>query len=136
MLTTLQPSTWHALGLGVAANWAILGLSAMTWPHRTAALFGCGPENGSTSAALAGTNMPADANKSADGTDDDGGGAAAVDVPGLVTLVGCRDLTFSAALFALGYNGRTREMGTVILSTMVVCAVDVFVVWRRRKLSE
>jgi hypothetical protein len=129
-ILALQPSTWHALGLGVAANWAILGLSAMTWPHHTAALFGCGPQQGSSSSSSSSRSAAA---KTTPGSDN----AAAVDVPGLVTLMGCRDLTFSVALFALGYEGRTREMGTVILSsTVVVCAVDIYVVWRRHKMRE
>lgn len=100
---------WNTLGLGVAASFAALGAGAMAFPHLTADVFGL--------RALA-----------------EGSGRA--DVPAVISLIGARDLSIATALFALGRAGREKEMGTVILSTMLLCAVDVYVVWRNGKYRE
>jgi hypothetical protein len=99
----LKASTWTALGLGVAANYAVLGLAAFAAPQRTADLFGLDTA------------------------------IAPADVSVAMSLVAVRDLSFGAATFALGRAGRTREMGTVILSSLIVCAWDIYVAWRKGK---
>lgn len=103
-MAVVQRSTWHTLGLAVATNLAGLGLAAILSPHRTANLFGF-------RAALSGNTA---------------------DVPAMMSLVGARDLSLAIMLFSLARTGLHREMGTLILSGMVVCATDIYVVWRRK----
>lgn len=56
-------------------------------------------------------------------------------VPLLMPLLGARDVSIAAALFALGWSGKTREMGTVILGGMILCVADVAVVWKEKGLA-
>lgn len=115
MASVFTPSTWNTLGLGVATCYATLGLSAALVPHRTAALLGFRVSGG-----------PAG---NPDGYDDN--------VPGMMAFIGARDLSIAAALFAFGGDGGgNREMGTLILSTMILCTVDVCVAWRNGKRLE
>lgn len=106
----LSASTWNTLGLGVAVSLA--GLGSMTWllPHRAAETFGF-------NAALK----------------DQG---ARAEVPGLMSLAAARDLSLATAMIVLGVAGQNREMGVVLLSTMVVCGWDTYVVWRNNKRRE
>lgn len=104
-MSSISQTTWNSLGYTVAATWAGLGLTAMISPHRTAGFF-CFHD------ALSG----------------DGRG----DVPHMMSLVGARDLSLALAMFALARAGRNRELGTLILSTMIVCAGDMYIVWKRR----
>lgn len=61
---------------------------------------------------------------------------AGPDATNLGLLISSRDLAIAATLFALGRSGSNNEMGTVILSTLIVAAADVVVVWRERKYPE
>ncbi|KAF3069571.1 hypothetical protein CFAM422_007072 [Trichoderma lentiforme] len=106
----ISASTWNSLGLGVAATFAILGSSALFDKKRTAELFSLEPRATS-------------AEKPKDGS-----------LVGL--LVGSRDLTMAATLFALHRAGQTDAMGTVILSSMIICAADVYIVWKGKKRAE
>lgn len=109
----ISPSTWNVLGLSVAATFAVLGSSALVDSKRTAELFGLSP--------------PLAASSSDEETPS----------PGVVAiLVGSRDLTMATALFALHRGGHADAMGTVILSSMVLCAADIYLVWRRKKWAE
>ncbi|RFU80957.1 hypothetical protein TARUN_1242 [Trichoderma arundinaceum] len=112
----ISSSTWNALGLSVAATFAVLGSSALVDSRRTAELFGLQPwanNNDEEKPSTAGTG------------------------PGVIgILVGTRDLTMATALFALHRAGQTDAMGTVILSSMVICAADIYLVWREKKWVE
>lgn len=102
-------SAWNTLGLGVAATWAALGLVGVLRPTRSAEIFGV-------------LSM-----HKADGTPDD---------TGIALLFGSRDFTIAAALFALYSAGRDEEMGTVILSSMIICVADIYLAWKSRRGSE
>ena len=104
-MAAIQPSTWNHLGHAVATSWAGLGLLSILSPYRTAGLF-CFHDS------LSG----------------DGRG----DIPHAMSLVGARDLTLALAMFSLARAGRNRELGTLILSTLVICGADMYVVWKRR----
>ncbi|KAK4070106.1 uncharacterized protein Triagg1_6527 [Trichoderma aggressivum f. europaeum] len=109
----ISASTWNSLGLSVAAAFAVLGSSALFDKKRTAELSSLEP---STS-----DEKPRD-------------GGASASLVGL--LVGSRDLTMAATLFALHRAGQTDAMGTVILSSMIICAADVYIVWKGEKRAE
>jgi hypothetical protein len=47
--------------------------------------------------------------------------------------VSCRDLSIAAALFALYYQNKPSEMGTIILSGMILCVTDCVLVYRYRQ---
>ncbi|KAH0525313.1 hypothetical protein TsFJ059_007698 [Trichoderma semiorbis] len=111
----ISASTWNSLGLSVAATFAILGSSALFDKKRTAELFSLEPLSTSD-------EKPKD------------GGANSSSLVGL--LVGSRDLTMAATLFALHRAGQTDAMGTVILSSMIICAADVYIVWKGKKRAE
>ncbi|KKP07405.1 hypothetical protein THAR02_00467 [Trichoderma harzianum] len=105
----ISASTWNSLGLSVAATFAILGSSALFDKKRTAELFSLEPATSEE--------------KPTDGS-----------LVGL--LVGSRDLTMATTLFALHRAGQTDAMGTVILSSMIICAADVYIVWKGKKRAE
>lgn len=104
-MTSPASSTWNTLGLGVAATYATLGTASFLRPSLVAQQLGFRPI-----AAGAHDNTA-----------------------GLLAFIGARDLSFSLAIVALSRAGRYREMGTVILSTMLFCAVDLGVMWRNGK---
>ncbi|KAL7937498.1 hypothetical protein V8C35DRAFT_182009 [Trichoderma chlorosporum] len=109
----ISSSTWNNLGLGVAATFALLGSSALFDTKHAAELFSLQP-------ATSG-EKPKDVETS----------------PRLVgLLVGSRDLTMATTLFALYRAGQTDAMGTVILSSMIICAADVYIVWKGKKRAE
>ncbi|KAL7944429.1 hypothetical protein V8C42DRAFT_326752, partial [Trichoderma barbatum] len=113
MMPLISPSTWNSLGLSVAATFAILGSSALVDSKRTAELFSLEPQTSGEKPKHVGTS------------------------PSLVAiLVGTRDLTMATTLFALHRAGQMDAMGTVILSSMVICAADVYIVWRGEKWAE
>lgn len=47
--------------------------------------------------------------------------------------IGARDLSIAAALFAFYYEDKPREMGTLILSGMILCVVDTITLWNFRR---
>lgn len=96
----------------MAASFALLGSSAIIHPQTPIELFGVakGP--------LTATN------------------AATIDKHAFSILIGGRDLALAASMFVLARENRSRELGTVILSTLVVCLPDLYLVWRNRKYPE
>ncbi|KAK0766905.1 hypothetical protein N5P37_000635 [Trichoderma harzianum] len=110
----ISTSTWNSLGLSVAATFAILGSSALFDKKRTAELFSLEPSSTS------------------DGKPKDSGASSSL----VGLLVGTRDLTMATTLFALHRAGHTDAMGTVILSSMIICAADVYIVWKGKKRAE
>lgn len=106
----ISQSTWQALGLSVAASYAGLGLYSVLQPRQAASVFFALPPP-----------------KPKDGTTQDG-----VVVPLLMPLLGARDLSFAATMFALAYGGKWRELGTVILGGMILSATDIFFVWKSK----
>lgn len=110
MMPLISSTAWNSLGLSVAASFAILGSGALVDSKRTAKLFSLQPP-------------PSDEKLRAS--------------PSLVAiLVGTRDLTMATALFALHRAGKMDAMGTVILSSMIICAADIYIVWRGEKWVE
>lgn len=108
-MTSLSPTTWNALGLGVAAGWATLGLIGFFQPARSAELFGVIP---SAKDSSKGINQA------------------------MALILGSRDFSIATALFVLGREGRNEEMGTLILSTLVICGADIYLVWKVKRYAE
>lgn len=108
-MTWLSPSTWNRLGLGVAATWVALGCIGIFQPVHTAEIFGV-------------TSRDSDTNET--------------NYRAMGLLLGSRDVAIAAALFILGRAGRNREMGAVILSTLIICATDIYLVRQSRRYQE
>lgn len=105
----LSPSTWNTLGLGVAAGWATLGCIGILYPARSAELFGV-------------ISSEKDISKEANRA--------------MALILGSRDLSIATALLVLGRTGRNEEMGTLILSTLVICGADIYLVWKAKRYAE
>lgn len=110
-LSSISPTTWNTLGLGVASSWFVLSSLATFTPHRTAELFGI-------------TTLSND--RTADPES----------ILGFSGMVGSRDLTIGLAMYFLAKKGRNDELGTLILSTLCICAADIGLVWRRQSYGE
>ncbi|KAK1753865.1 hypothetical protein QBC47DRAFT_385104 [Echria macrotheca] len=111
MQLTITPSTWRVLGLSIAASYTGLGLFEILRPHRASAeFFGLGTKTTAT-------------------TTENEGETEAVAVMG--PLLGVRDLSIAAAMFMFAWEGKWREVGTVIVAGTILCAADCFIVWRR-----
>lgn len=114
MLTTVLPSTWRNLGLGVAVSFATFGLSGILFPqHAAQSAFGI-------------TAQAKDVDK---GLDNSG----AVLLP---PLIGVRDLVIAATLAMLYYRQLGWEMGFVIVSRAILCAADTLLITRQKGLHE
>ena len=125
-MLSLQPSTWNALGLGVAATFIGLGTAAASMPHYTAHVFGCAPPSTEvTSSSISTSTSTSPGQRGAD-----------VDVAGLVRLMAARDLTIGVTMACLAGHGENRATGILILSSMLLCGVDIFTVWQRRRWLE
>lgn len=107
-MAPINASTWNTLGLCVATTYATLGASTIFFPWLTAETLGFRSllEH------------------------------AKADVPGVMGFIGGRDLSIGLAIFVLGRAGRNREMGTLILSSMFLCAIDTYVFWANGKRFE
>lgn len=103
--------TWRYLGLSVAGGYTILGIYEILFPHRAAAEFFALPDPSSPIKR------------------DDAEVSQAVSI--LTPLLGVRDLSMAAAMFAFAAKGKWREVGTVIMAGTILCAADTVVVWRR-----
>lgn len=110
-LSSLSPTTWNTLGLGVASSWVVLSSLATFSPHRTAALFGITVLSDSQTADHESTL-------------------------GFSGLLGSRDLAIGLAMYFLAKKGRNDELGTLILSTLCICAADIGLVLRRKSYGE
>ncbi|CAK7235102.1 hypothetical protein SCUCBS95973_009155 [Sporothrix curviconia] len=114
MPANVLPSTWRNMGLGVAASFAVFGLSGIVFPeHATQSAFGIatGP-------------------KTADGGRNSS--AAAL----LPPLIGVRDLVIAATLVMLHYRRLGWEMGFVIVSRTLLCAADTVLIAKQKGLRE
>lgn len=119
----VSPSTWRVLGLSVAVTYMGLGSFAIAGPVHAGKLFGLYPEDSSPSS----TDKPSTIIQETEKAEH------ADAICSSMTLLGARDLSIGIALAALHYQGGNQKaMGTVILSSMVLCAVDVYEIWRRR----
>lgn len=108
----MASSTWRYLGLSVAGGYTILGAYAILFPRRAAAEFFA---------------LPNPASKSKQ----DDGGELSQAVSIVIPLLGARDLSMAAAMFAFASSGKWREMGTVILAGTILCTADSAVFWKR-----
>ncbi|KAJ9497908.1 hypothetical protein H2202_006511 [Exophiala xenobiotica] len=114
----LSPSTWHALGLSVAASFIGLGTYAIATPVQAAKVFGVYPDS---------TQSPSD--EKVHLTDKNKHAKAAIVS---MKLLGARDLSIGVAIAVFGYQHNQRAMGTVILSALILCVVDVYEIWKMR----
>ena len=114
----VSPSTWRVLGLSVAATYIGLGTFAISAPVAAAQGFNLYPKNNSgvSSEKL----LTADKEEHAKA------------ISTSMTLLGARDLSIGIALACLDYQESPRAVGTLILSGMVLCATDVYQIWRLR----
>ncbi|ETI22409.1 hypothetical protein G647_06484 [Cladophialophora carrionii CBS 160.54] len=124
----VSPSTWRLLGLGVSASYIGLGAFAISTPSLCAQAFGLYPTSpapGSNANPTRSTTKPA-----AHANTDIANHSQAVETS--MVLLGARDLTIGLAVGKLAYDFKLRETGTLLLSGMVLCAVDVYEVFRLR----
>ena len=124
----LSLPTWRLLGLSVAATYIGLGSMAMLAPPTAAKAFGVYPTTpapGSNANPTRSSTKPAE-HANADVTNH----AHAVETS--MRLLGARDFSIGLAIGKFAYDGNLREAGTLILSGMVLCAVDVAEIWRLR----
>jgi len=98
------PNVWRALGLSVAAGYVGLGTMGLLIPVKLAENHGLKP-SGPDAEKFATTTM---------------------------TWISVRDLSIGAALLAFYYQEKPREMGTLILSGMILCAADSILIYRHR----
>jgi len=123
----LSPSTYQALGLSVGAGYTILGAFATLFPSTAARTFfnlGNGVALWPYNNNHASSTTPAKPAVPSTATDDA--------VHSLMRLLGARDLSIAAAIFALDWQQKYDAVGTVILAGMGLCLADVLAVWRRR----
>ncbi|KAM0329300.1 hypothetical protein ACHAQA_004605 [Verticillium albo-atrum] len=107
----LHPTTWHLLGLSVAATYTALGVFQCTMPRQAAQLlFGVGGHH------------PKKRDEDQDSKI----------VPLLVPLLGARDLTIAAGLFTFASQGKNRDMGTMILAGTILCIADVAAIFKAK----
>jgi hypothetical protein len=121
-------STWRLLGLSVATTYIGLGTFALTSPVAASKTFGIYPTKpapGSNALPTAGGKTPA-----AHANEDIAAHASAVETS--MILLGARDLSIGLAVGKLAYDGKLREAGTLILSGIVLCTVDVWEIFKRR----
>lgn len=122
----LKPSTWQALGLSVGAGYTVLGCFATFFPTTAArTYFNLGNAEALWPFKNAGGQTPYTVNKAFTADTDEGFGL-------LTRLMGARDLSIAIAIFALDWQGQYKSVGTVILGGMVLCAADVWAVWKQR----
>ena len=100
------PPLWRILGLSVAAGYAGLGSYAAFLPLTS-----------STQVGLRSGTSTADSDKN---------------ISTAMLWIGARDFSIAAALFAFYYQDKPAEMGTVILSGMILCVVDCVTYTRMR----
>jgi hypothetical protein len=125
----LTPSTYQALGLSVAAGYTVLGSFAVLLPATAArTYFNLGHAEGLWPFWNAGARASYTLVKSP-GQNESGEDHG---ISLLMRMLGARDLSIAAAIFALDWRGEYKSVGTVILAGMVLCAVDVAVIWKQR----
>lgn len=90
------PTYWRVMGLSVAVSFAGLGTFAMIAPKKSAEVLGMTTSN-----------------KEADEV-----------ASNSMVFLGARDFSFATALAAFYYQEDPHAMGTVIMSSMILCAVD------------
>ncbi|KAI1849083.1 hypothetical protein JX265_013098 [Neoarthrinium moseri] len=105
----LSTPTWRLLGLGVAAGYGFLGVFQACSPVRASLEFYDIPKHV--------ISPQVDAYEQ---------------VGILMNLIAARDVSIAAMLLSFAYAGKTKEMGTVILAGMILCAADTVAVWKRR----
>lgn len=121
---SLTPSTWRLLGLSVAAGYIGLGTFALTTPILAAKALGVYPPPPSISTSSTAKSSSITETSSSKEHDER--------VSASMSLLAARDFSIGVALFAFDYQDKPHAMGTLILSGMVLCAADVFYVFRLR----
>lgn len=98
-------NTWRVLGLSVAAGYGLLGSMGILAPLAAATSLGLRQKPSPETDEVLRNSM---------------------------FLLGVRDVSIGAALFAFYYQDKPRAMGTAILSGMILCVGDVWLVWKLR----
>ncbi|EXJ77457.1 hypothetical protein A1O3_09683 [Capronia epimyces CBS 606.96] len=137
---SLSPSTWRVLGRSVSTSYISLGIFAITYPVVAAKCFGIYPITDDTALAAKATGTAtATATGNDNGHGHDHGNSLTTDkqrhasaVLTSMRLLGARDLSIGIALAWLDYQEKPQAVGTVILSGLVLCVVDVYEIWRLR----
>jgi hypothetical protein len=99
-------STWRVLGISVASGYTVLGSFAIFSPVNAAKVLGVWPKT-----------VPEDGNSP---------------TANLMILLGARDLSIATALWVFEYQRKEKSMATVILSGMILCALDTWMVFKTR----
>lgn len=128
----LTPATWRVLGLSVAISYMGLGTFALTAPVLAAKGFGLYPSTASRSTAEAPKSVATTATTTTRLTTEDSKETHAAAVTTSMLLLGARDLSIGVALATFWSRDDRRAMGTLILSGMVLCVVDVWEIGRLR----
>lgn len=102
--TTSIPQLLHLASLSVAGGYVGLGLYAIVRP------------------------FPAAGNLGAPSLTPSSPNAQSMKI--MTMLLGARDLSMGAALFAFAYERQWRSMGTLIVCGTLLCAADVLATWR------
>lgn len=119
MAPPFAPSTWRILGLSIAVGYTAFGLFAVCLPQRAALeYFAIPPRARSATKTLPDGQVGAKITSTAD----------AVDL--LMPLLGARDISIGAALWALAYAGKWQEFGTVVVAGTVLCVADGVAIWK------
>ncbi|KIH94672.1 hypothetical protein SPBR_06243 [Sporothrix brasiliensis 5110] len=114
MLSTVLPSTWSKMGLGVAVSFAMFGLSGILFPrHAAESAFGI------VSEPEPAAGVPSK--------------SAAVLLP---PLIGVRDLAIAATLVMLYHRRLSWEMGFVVVLRTVFCAADTVLIAKQKSMRE
>ncbi len=101
------PPLWRALGLSVIVGYAGLGSMIILSPIKTATMSG-----------LRSPNSNSENDKYVTTT---------------CAWIGARDLSIAVALATFYYQDKPQEMGTLILSGMILCVTDGYFILRHRQ---
>lgn len=104
----LSASTWRVLGISVAAGYTVFGSFVMLSPVNAAKVLGVWP-----------TSEPED-------------GSSSSPTANLMVLLGARDLSIATALWVFNYQRKEKSMATLILSGMILCVLDTWMVFKTR----
>lgn len=118
----LTISTWRHLGLGVGLSYIALGTYYSLEPGRAAELFGLAPKHRTRVAEKPPPTEVLKAIEAAEGAHEEANRH-------WMYLIGARDISMGLAICQFYLLKDAKAMSVVILSGMVICAVDVFEIW-------
>ncbi len=133
MATLLNPSAYRLVGLSIAAGYTGFGLFATCLPHHAASqFFAIAPQQDiATDSSPKETQTQTQTQRETDSSKNEVKTVSDA-VALLLPLLGARDLTIAASLWALAYAGKWQEFGTVVVSGTILCVADTVAIWRFR----